>query len=109
MLMTFYIAFTEEVIFRGFVFSNLLRKSSTAPAVIGSMILFILFHLPKWESLMTSPYLFHLAASGMVFTLINIKSKTLWHSIGLHWGWNMGAFAFIEYKDTVVWTNSTHH
>jgi membrane protease YdiL (CAAX protease family) len=104
LLTTFYIAFTEEIIFRGFVFSNLHRRYSTAVAVTGSLILFILFHLPKWQSFMTSPYLFHLIASGLVFTIAYVKSNTLWHSIGLHWGWNMGAFALMEYKETVVWT-----
>ncbi|WP_162848306.1 CPBP family intramembrane glutamic endopeptidase [Paenibacillus nanensis] len=103
-LMTFYIALTEEVIFRGFVLSNLLRKYSAATAVAGSLVLFILFHLPKWESLVTSPYLFHLAASGFLFSIVCIRSKTLWHSIALHWGWNMGAFMLIEHTDTVVWT-----
>jgi membrane protease YdiL (CAAX protease family) len=104
LLTTFYIAFTEEIIFRGFVFSNLRRRYSTAVAVTGSLFLFVLFHLPKWEALMTSPYLFHLIASGLVFTIAYVKSNTLWHSIGLHWGWNMGAFALMEYKETVVWT-----
>lgn len=104
MLMTFYIACTEEIIFRGFVLSNLWRRYSAAKAVIGSLILFILFHLPKWESLVTSPYVFHLAASGAVFTIVCLRSNTLWHSIALHWGWNMGAFMLIENPNTVVWT-----
>ncbi|WP_396021192.1 lysostaphin resistance A-like protein [Bacillus sp. S/N-304-OC-R1] len=93
---TFYIALTEEVIFRGFVFSSLREEHSMFISIVFSMFLFILFHLPKWESLLSSPYLFHLIASGIVFTLIYIKSTTLWHSIGLHWGWNMGAFALSD-------------
>lgn len=101
---TFYIAFTEEVIFRGFIYSSLRRRYSAAMAVAGSLLLFVLFHLPKWEALVSSPYVFHLLASGLVFTIAYLKSSTLWHSIGLHWGWNMGAFAIIEYKETVLWT-----
>lgn len=104
LLMSFYIAFSEEIIFRGFIYSNLRRAYSNLIAVSGSLMLFILFHLPKWESLLTSPYVVHLIASGLVFTIVYVKSNTIWHSIGIHWGWNMGAFALIEYKEPIVWT-----
>lgn len=102
LLMTLYIAFTEEVIFRGVIFTALRQNYSLFLSVAGSLSLFILFHLPKWESLWSSPYLFHLIASGLVFTVAYIRSNTLWHSVALHWGWNMGAFALVENKATVV-------
>jgi membrane protease YdiL (CAAX protease family) len=90
---TLYIAITEEIIFRGYILSAMRESLSLKHSILISLGLFVLAHLPKLHYLLHSPYAIHLIAAGLVFTYAYVKTGSIWLSIGLHWGWNMGSFS----------------
>jgi membrane protease YdiL (CAAX protease family) len=97
-----YQAVSEEIVFRGALLGVLPRRVSPAPAVAISVGVFVLYHLPKWESLLHGPYAIHLVLAGTAFAVAYLRTGSLWLGIGLHWGWNLGAFALLEAERPLV-------
>jgi membrane protease YdiL (CAAX protease family) len=91
-----YQAFSEEVVFRGAVFTLLPPQISVPSAIAISTSLFVLFHLPKWESLVNGPYALHLVLAGVAFAIAYVRTGALWLGMGLHAGWNAGAYLLRE-------------
>lgn len=96
LIYTLYIAVSEELIFRGFVLSSMRKLYSLPAAIIISNLLFILYHLPKLNHLLHSPYALHLLAAGLLYTFAYLAFNSIWVSIGLHWGWNMAVFSLLD-------------
>ncbi len=96
LLVAGYQALSEEIVFRGAVFALLPRSLTVTTMVAISTALFVLFHLPKWESLMSGPYALHLVLAGVAFALAYVRTGTIWLGFGLHLGWNLGAYLLLE-------------
>jgi membrane protease YdiL (CAAX protease family) len=96
LLVAGYQALSEEIVFRGAVFALLPRALSLTAMVAISTALFVAFHLPKWESLISGPYALHLALAGVAFALACVRTGTIWLGFGLHLGWNLGAYLLLE-------------
>ncbi|WP_307471859.1 CPBP family intramembrane glutamic endopeptidase [Cytobacillus purgationiresistens] len=90
----FYIAITEEFIFRGFLITALNKSFGMHVSIIIAVFVFVFIgHLPKINHLFHHPpYIFHLFAFGLVLSYAYVLSESLWLSVGLHWGWNLGSF-----------------
>lgn len=86
-----YQAFSEEVVFRGAVFTLLPPRVPIVAAVAISTVLFVAFHLPRWEALVSGPYAIHLVLAGIAFVLAYLRTGSIWLGTGLHLGWNLGA------------------
>jgi len=97
-----YQAVSEEIVFRGAFFGVLPRSVSPVAAVALSVGVFVLYHLPKWESLLHGPYAIHLALAGTAFAVAYLRTGSLWLGIGLHWGWNLGAYVLLEAGQPLV-------
>ena len=90
-LLTFFfwmllLAFSEELVFRGYIYRNILEGWGTVTAVVVSALLFSLGHVfnPGF-----SPYVaFNLFLSGIVLAGGVVATKRLWWPIGLHLTWN---------------------
>jgi len=107
LVLSLYIGFTEEIIFRGYLLT-LFQKSFSLPlSIIFSLGLFLLFHLPKLHSLLHSPYAFSLIATGLVYTFVYIRTRSIWLGVGLHWGWDMGAYSLTENDETLFHVRHT--
>jgi membrane protease YdiL (CAAX protease family) len=102
-----YQAFSEEAVFRGAVFTLLPRQVSIPSAIAISTSLFVLFHLPKWESLVSGPYALHLVLAGVAFAIAYVRTGTLWLGTGLHAGWNAGAYLLREGDPALLRLNAT--
>lgn len=80
------IAFTEEILFRGYILKNLLLSFNKYIALIVSAILFVLMHAINpdltWLSLIT------LFLSGLALGISYTLTKNLWFPITLHFSWN---------------------
>ncbi|WP_025026936.1 CPBP family intramembrane glutamic endopeptidase [Caldalkalibacillus mannanilyticus] len=87
-------AFSEEMIFRGYLIKHL---SSRIPIylVTGVVItMFTLYHLPQWG--LPTPYWIRYAVMALVFTIPLVITKSLWLSVGLHWGGNMAFYLLLS-------------
>ncbi|MDR3712863.1 MAG: type II CAAX endopeptidase family protein [Puia sp.] len=80
------IAFSEELVFRGYVLNNLLQSFDKWTALIVSAILFAGFHITNPS---ITPLAFvNLALAGVLMGINYIYSGNLWYSILLHFSWN---------------------
>ena len=80
----------EEIFFRGFVFSGLVRPIGLFGAMAVSGLLFATFHVTDAGSaLLVPPF----AVIGFGFAWIYYKTGSLWMSIGTHFIFNLVAFA----------------
>jgi membrane protease YdiL (CAAX protease family) len=91
-----YQAVSEEIVFRGALLGVLPRRMPAARTVAASVCVFVLYHLPRWESLLHGPYALHLVLAGTAFAVAYVRTGSLWLGIGLHWGWNLGAYVLLE-------------
>ena len=84
--------FVEEIIFRGVMLHLLKKKWNTAVAVIAPSVLFGLIHIMEIESPTPASMLLVALAgtlSGIMFSLIAIKSGSVWNSGIVHAIWNI--------------------
>lgn len=83
-----FVGFLEEVIFRGFLFRALEQEGSLPGAVAVSSLTFGLGHLVNLlngaQVLPTLLQLGYAAAVGYLFTVVLLRSKSLWPGIAAH-------------------------
>lgn len=80
------VAYSEELIFRGFLMRKLQLKYTATTALVVSSIIFAIVHLGNDNlSLMG---VFDLFIAGLMLGAIFLYTKNLWMAIGLHFGWN---------------------
>ena len=81
------IAFSEELVFRGYILNNLLDSFPNKWIALGiSALLFAVFHI-------TNPGIdfvafINLCLAGLLLGINYIYTKNLWYSVLLHLGWN---------------------
>ncbi|MBS1659850.1 MAG: CPBP family intramembrane metalloprotease [Bacteroidetes bacterium] len=81
------IAFSEEIVFRGYILGNLMDTFSNKWIALGiSALLFAIFHLNA-PGLHTLAFL-NLIIAGLLLGVNYIYTKNLWFSILLHLSWN---------------------
>ncbi len=78
----------EEIIMRGYVLTVLFNAFGAPTAVIGSSVVFSLFHLIKHPKM---PLIFTINAFvfGILAAHARLYTGALWLPIGLHFGWNV--------------------
>jgi membrane protease YdiL (CAAX protease family) len=80
------VAFNEELIFRGYILSNLMRSMNRYVALVVTSVLFSLVHLGNdsfsWFSFLT------ILLAGLLLGLPYIYTKSLWLPVALHFSWN---------------------
>lgn len=82
----------EELFFRGFVFSGLIRPFGVAGALVASGLLFAMFHVQDGSSaLLVPPF----ALIGAGFAWIYYKTGSLWPSIATHFLFNLASFILL--------------
>jgi hypothetical protein len=81
------LAFSEELLFRGYVLNNLMESFNKWAALIISAVLFALFHLGN-PGISTIPFV-SIFLAGILFGINYVYTKNLWFPILLHFGWNL--------------------
>jgi len=80
------VAFTEEVLMRGYVLTNLMGSMNKYAALAVSSLLFSLMHMPNanysWLSFV------ELFFAGILLGLSYVYTRNLWFPIALHFSWN---------------------
>jgi membrane protease YdiL (CAAX protease family) len=77
------VAFYEELIFRGYILSNLMDSFPNWLALLISALLFMIFH---WSSVGFFP-LINTLILGLILGMNYIYTRNLWFSISFHVGW----------------------
>lgn len=81
------IAFSEELVFRGYILGNLLESSPNKwVALVVSSILFAAFHFPNPD--IDALALANLFLAGLLLGINYIFTKNLWYSFFFHLAWN---------------------
>lgn len=107
LLLAFWISGVEELVFRGFVLTQLQTGNSIWAAAASSLI-FALLHL-VWEQEETIPQLPGLWLLGMVLVLARyVAGGSLGLAWGLHASW-VWAIALLDSAQTIDYTNSKSH
>ncbi len=77
----------EELLFRGAMFSAMLRRWGIWPAIIVPSLLWGLLHIQyEWW------YVASVAGSGVILAIVRWKSGSIWVPLGLHAAFNLGDY-----------------
>lgn len=84
---------TEELIFRGYMFKNLTWSTNMIIGAFITSVLFGLFHIYNFPQItLTNPDRVSIwvdtGFGGLLLVFAYIRTRNLWLSIGLHAGWN---------------------
>jgi hypothetical protein len=86
LLIFFLVGWQEELMFRGYILHNIQEGTKRHWGVILSSIIFAAYHLTNpnfsWFALVG------LFIAGLFLTYPYLRTKMLWLSIGIHFGWN---------------------
>ncbi|MEP6609222.1 MAG: type II CAAX endopeptidase family protein [Burkholderiaceae bacterium] len=91
-----YVALAEELLLRGMLQSFLERKVSPRSTVWLQGLVFLVLHLPGYQvDLFQSAYFF---AAGALLTLIFLRWRSVWITVGVHFVWNISAFVLYGFS-----------
>ncbi|HEY9606782.1 MAG TPA: type II CAAX endopeptidase family protein [Allocoleopsis sp.] len=106
LLLALWIALTEELVFRGFLITELQQSYSLWLAAVLSSIIFALLHL-IWEQKDTLPQLPGLGLMGLILVLARwVDSGSLGLAWGLHAGWIWG-LACLDAAELISYTGKS--
>jgi membrane protease YdiL (CAAX protease family) len=80
------VAFTEELMFRGYILGNLMQSMNKWLALILSSLVFAVVHVAN-PDIGFIPVL-NIFLAGIFLGLNFLYTKNLWYSIALHFSWN---------------------
>ena len=90
------VAFGEEIVFRGYILSNLLPSMNKWAALAISALLFTLFHLGNPG--ITPVAIANIFIAGVLLGINYIYTRNLWFGICFHVSWNFYEGAVLGYK-----------
>ena len=85
-LVLFFLAATEEFLFRGYPLLVVAQRWGTAAALALTTATFSALH--GWNPNMDALTLLNIALAGCLLGIVRIVTGSLWHAIGVHLGWN---------------------
>lgn len=80
------VAFTEELMTRGYIYHYLKRKLTVTGAVLTTSVAFALMHI--FNPGITPLALFNILLAGLVLNLLLLRDGRLWSAVGFHFSWN---------------------
>ncbi|MFP5041426.1 CPBP family intramembrane glutamic endopeptidase [Parasediminibacterium sp. JCM 36343] len=80
------VAFSEELIIRGYILNSMMESMNRWPALFVSAILFTLMHVSNPE--ITPLAGLNIFLAGILLGINYIYTKNLWFAIFFHFGWN---------------------
>lgn len=90
------IAFTEELVFRGYILNNLLPVTNKWTALLASAVIFTLFHIGNPG--ISTVAAINIFLAGLMLGINYIYTKNLWFGILLHFTWNFYMGCILGYK-----------
>jgi membrane protease YdiL (CAAX protease family) len=80
------VAYTEELLTRGYIYHFLKTKFSIAGAVMITSMVFALMHI--FNPNVTPLAFFNIFMAGIVLNLLVLRDGKIWSAVGFHFGWN---------------------
>jgi len=90
------VAFSEELVFRGYILSNLLLSMNKWMALIYSALIFTLFHISNPGINILA--IVNIFLAGLLLGINYIFTKNLWYSLLFHFAWNFYQGSILGYK-----------
>jgi hypothetical protein len=90
------VAFTEEIVFRGYILNNLMESFNKWIALLISSALFALLHITNPDVSLISIIAIFIA--GILLGINYIYTKNLWFGICLHFAWNFFQGPILGYE-----------
>ena len=99
------VASAEELAARGYIQQNLSTRMTIALAILLSSVMFAITHIPSIVFHALPPYLAvimlgNLFLGGIMLGVAFGRTRVLWLSIGLHFGWNFMLYHIAGFGDT---------
>lgn len=94
------IAIGEEMVFRGLFLNAILNDKKKYLAVFINSLMFLIIHFPAWIqgdifiSVFTSGGFITVLLVSCIFSVVFIKTKSIWTAIFLHFWWDLLLFMF---------------
>lgn len=85
-LITFFSSASEDILTRGYVFKYLPHKWGLGVVVVISSIIYVLNHIWRIDDSYTQCIMLFLM--GLTYAIPFAVTRSLWFTIGCHWGWN---------------------
>ncbi|MFJ7725319.1 lysostaphin resistance A-like protein [Neobacillus sp. NPDC097160] len=85
-LLTFLSSASEDILTRGYVFKYLPQKISMTVLVVISSVVYVLNHIWRIDDGYTQWIMLFLM--GLTYAIPFAVTRSLWFTIGCHWGWN---------------------
>ncbi|HWR61149.1 MAG TPA: M1 family aminopeptidase [Clostridia bacterium] len=82
----FSVAFTEELLTRGYIYHYLKSRFTVTGAVLATSAIFALMHV--FNPGVTPLALFNIFLAGIVLNLLVLRDRKLWSAVGFHFSWN---------------------
>lgn len=82
----FSVAFTEELLTRGYIYHYLKGRFTVTGAVLATSAVFALMHI--FNPGVTPLALFNIFLAGIVMNLLILRDGKLWSAVGFHFSWN---------------------
>lgn len=82
------LALIEELLFRGFILSQLRRWLPAWAAILLQSVLFVIFHVPRFavfHSGLPLRYLSFIFVAGLAWGAVALRTKSVWPSTVGHW------------------------
>ncbi|MEO5996336.1 MAG: CPBP family intramembrane glutamic endopeptidase [Chitinophagaceae bacterium] len=92
----FLVAFSEELVFRGYILNNLMLSTNKWIALVISALLFALIHINNPG--ITPVAIINVFIAGMLLGINYIYTKNLWFGILFHFSWNFYQGSVLGYK-----------
>lgn len=80
------VAYTEELLTRGYIYHFLKTRFTIAGAVLITSMFFSLMHI--FNPNVTPLALFNIFLAGAVLNLLVLREGKIWSAVGFHFGWN---------------------
>ena len=83
-----FLAFQEELVFRGYVITNFVESGRPVLGVLLSSLIFWAMHILNPHALSSPWVAVNLFQAGVLLSLAFLASGNLWFPTALHWAWN---------------------
>jgi len=90
------VAFSEEIVFRGYLLQNLMASMGPWPALLVSALLFALAHAANPDFTILAA--FNIFLAGILLGINYIHTRNLWYAILLHFSWNFFQGPILGYE-----------
>ncbi|NRD78981.1 CPBP family intramembrane metalloprotease [Bacillus sp. BRMEA1] len=97
-ILMFFVGFTEEFMFRGYILQTLLENRPKWEAIIVSSLIFGAIHISNDNA--NTIGIINVMLGGLLFSLMYIKTGSIWLGVGFHFMWDFAISYLYGFADS---------